>query len=133
MEHLARRRARLDELTQHLKRRDQAVAGGGVIAQDDVARLLAADIVAALAHPLEHVTIADRGADQAQALRLHMAFEPKVGHDGRDQPAARQPAAPRPAARDRRHQLIAVDDPAVFVAHDQAIGIAIERDADRRA
>src|SRR3546814_12505449 len=62
-----------------------------------------------------------------------MAFEPEVGHHRRDQPAAAQQAAPGPVGRDRRHQLIAVDDAADLVAHDQPIGVAIERDAEMRA
>ena len=49
---------------QHLQRRDQAVAGGRVVRQDDVAGLLAADVVAVLAHVLEHVAVADRGAHE---------------------------------------------------------------------
>src|SRR3546814_2872497 len=60
-----------------------------------------------------------------------MAFEPEVGRHRRDQPAAAQQAAPGPVGRDRRHQLIAVDDAADLVAHDQPIGVAIERDAER--
>ena len=33
-------------------------------------------------------------------------------------------------SRDHRHQLVAIDDLAVFVDDDDAVGIAIERDAD---
>ena len=58
-------RHRLIELLHHrqyLQRRHQAVAGGGVVREDDVAGGLAAEVVAVLAHMLEHVAVADRGA-----------------------------------------------------------------------
>ena len=44
-------------------------------------------------------------------------------------PAASRPR-PMPALRDDRHQLIAVDDIALLVDDDDAIGVAVERDAD---
>src|SRR3546814_14181411 len=102
----------LDDLAEDLQARDEAVAGGGVIRQDDVPRLLAADIVAVAAHRLQHMAVADPGAQQVQALGREMAFEPEVGHHRRDQPAAAQQAAPGPVGRARRHKLIAVADAA---------------------
>ena len=35
--------------------------------------------------------------------------------------------------RDQRHQLVAVDQPALLVDDDQPVGIAVERQADVRA
>ena len=55
---------------QHLQRGDEAVARGGVVRQDDVAGLLAAEVVAVLAHLLEHVAVADRGAGKRDAEPL---------------------------------------------------------------
>ena len=43
---LACGRLGLDQRGEHLEARDQAVAGGRMIGQDDVARLLAADVAA---------------------------------------------------------------------------------------
>jgi hypothetical protein len=51
---------RLDHRGQELQRRDQPVAGGGVVGHHDVARLLAAEVVAARPHRLDHVAVADR-------------------------------------------------------------------------
>ena len=62
---LARRRLGLDQRGEHLEPRDQPVAGGRMVGEDDVPRLLAADVAAALAHLLEHVAVADRGPDAA--------------------------------------------------------------------
>src|SRR3546814_17542310 len=78
VEHLAGRCAGLDDLAEDLQARDEAVAGGGVIRQDDVPRLLAADIVAVAAHRLQHMAVADPGAPQVQALGRELAFEPEV-------------------------------------------------------
>ena len=64
-QHLARRRLGFDQGGEHLEPCDQPVAGGRMVGEDDVARLLAADIAAALAHLLEHVAVADRRSDAA--------------------------------------------------------------------
>src|SRR3546814_7057302 len=61
------RSAGLDDLAEDLQARDEAVAGGGVIRQDDVPRLLAADIVAVAAHRLQHMAVADPGAQQVRS------------------------------------------------------------------
>ena len=58
------------------------------------------------------------------------AFEAEIGHDRRDQGAARKPAAARQACRDQRHQLVAVENDAALVGDDQPVGVAVERDAD---
>src|SRR3546814_16222174 len=93
------RSAGLDDLAEDLQARDEAVAGGGVIRQADVPRLLAADIVAVAAHRRQHLAVADPGAQQVQAPGREMAFEPEVGHHRSDQPAAAQQAAPRTEGR----------------------------------
>ena len=64
-----------------------------MIGQDDVARLLPADVAALLAHFLENVAVADPGTNELQAFRFEPALEPQVGHDGCDQGAALKLAA----------------------------------------
>ena len=51
---------------QHVQRGEDAVAGGGVLAHDHVAGLLAAERVAADPHRLEHVAVADLGLPHAE-------------------------------------------------------------------
>jgi hypothetical protein len=46
---------------EQVERGEDAVAGGGVVAHDHVAGLLAAERVAAGLHRLEHVAVADLG------------------------------------------------------------------------
>ena len=55
-------RLRRDDVEQ-LQAGEQAVAGGGQVAEDHVARLLAAERPAALLQRLEHVAVADLGLD----------------------------------------------------------------------
>src|SRR3546814_16169687 len=80
------RSAGLDDLSEDLQARDEAVAGGGVIRQDDVPRLLVAAIVAVAAHRLQHMAVAEPGAQQVQALGRETALEPEVVHDRSDHP-----------------------------------------------
>ena len=101
-----------------------------IIGQHDVARLLAADIVAMLPHMLDHVAVAHRRALQAEAELLQIALEPEIGHDRGDDAAAGEPPAPEPDFGDDRHELIAVDHVALLVDDHHAVGVAVERDAD---
>ena len=73
---------------------EQPVAGGGEVALDDVARLLAAERAAAGLHRLEHVAVADGGVDDGHAVRGHRQAEPEVGHHRDDDGVVRQ-RAPR--------------------------------------
>ncbi len=52
---------------QQVQRGEHAVARGGVVGQDHVPALLAAEDVAALAHRLEHVAVAHAGLDHGEA------------------------------------------------------------------
>ena len=95
-----------------------------------MAGLLAAEIAAERAHLLDDIAVADGGAVQPDILRREKALETEIGHDRRDQRAAREPTAARQAGRDQRHQLVAVENDAALVGDDQPVGIAVERDAD---
>ena len=124
----------LDQRGEHLQRRDQPVAGRRMIGEDDVAGLLAADVEAALAHRLEHVAVADLGADQLEPVASRGSARGR-GWTSPSRPR-RRPRARRAGAqneRDQRHQLVAVDDLALLVDDDQPVGVAVERDADMRA
>ena len=52
---------------------EDAVAGGGVVGEDHVARLLAAEREVALLERVEHVAVADRGLDHGDAVGLERA------------------------------------------------------------
>ena len=95
-----------------------------------MAGLLAADVEAMLAHVLGDVAVADRRARHRKADRFHVALEAEVAHHRRDDAARRKLAGLMPALGDDRHQLVAVDDIALLVDDDDAVGVAVERDAD---
>ena len=61
---------------------------------------------------------------------LQVAFEPEIGHHRADHAGLREPAVVAPALGDHREQLIAVDDVAALVGDHDAVGVAVERDAD---
>ena len=108
----------------------RAVAGRGVVGQNDVARRLAADIVAVRAHVLEHVAVADRRAHERNAQIAEIALEAEIGHHGRDDAGLGETAVGLPAFGDHRQQLVAVDDAPALVDDEHAVGVAVERDAD---
>ena len=64
--------------------RHQAVAGRVAVQVDHVPGLLAAQPIAAAAHGLEHVAVADRSANQADPVRAQRTLESDVAHHGRD-------------------------------------------------
>jgi hypothetical protein len=63
-------------------------------------------------------------------MRLQIALQPEIGHDGRHEPPAPQIAPAVPELGDHRHELVAIDDLALLVDDDDAVRVAIERDAD---
>ena len=71
--------------SQNLKRADDAVAGGGEVAKNHVAALLAADVEIARHHFFEHITVAYFGANDFAAVRSQSFVEAKIAHDRRNQ------------------------------------------------
>src|SRR4029450_3452152 len=67
---------------QELECGHETVARGREIRQDDMPRLLPPDIVAVLAHMLDHVSVADRRAREPKLDALQIALKPQIGHDG---------------------------------------------------
>ena len=92
--------------------------------------LLAADIAAVGAHPLDHVAVADLGAVQAETEPGQMLLQPEIGHDRRDHGLATQEPFVAPAARDQAQHLVAVDDGTPVVDQHQPVGVAVERHAE---
>ena len=62
-----------------------------------------------------------------------MALEAEIGHHRADDARLGEQAILRPAFRDHGQELVAVDQMTVLVGDDDAIGVAVERDADIRA
>jgi hypothetical protein len=88
------------------------------------------DVAAALAHFLENIAIADFRPNELEARFAKLPLEAEVGHDRGDHGIALQLSPRAQSKRDQRHQLVAVDDLALLVDHDQPIGVAVESDPD---
>jgi hypothetical protein len=124
------RTAKLLHHRQHLQCGDKTVAGGGVVGQNNVAGGLAAEIVAAAQHLLQHIAVADRRAHEFDALAFEEALQPEIRHHGGDDAGLGEPAVFLPALRNHREQLVAIDHMSALIDQDDAVGIAVERDTD---
>ena len=118
---------------QDLKGGNNAVAGRAEIAQHDVSGLLAPDIETAGPHFGDHVAISNLRPREFQIETLQIPLKTGIRHDGAHHAAASQIACLRPGTRNQRQDLVAVDQIAFFVGHDDAVRIAVERDAEIRA
>ena len=111
--------------SEELARRHQAIARGIVLEQNHMARLLAANGIAAFAHRLEHIAVAHLGLQHVNAMSLHSAHEAQIGHNGGDRRVMGQLAAILQI--DRKHRLddVAIDFGAIFCHEHHAVGVAI--------
>ena len=92
--------------------------------------LLAANIEAVFAHMLNDITVPYRGSCQAQADILEIALKSEVGHHGCDNTTGCQTATAVPTLTDHCHQLIAINNLAVLIDDDNAVGIAVQCNPD---
>ena len=72
--------------------------------------MLAAEGRVLLEHLFDHVAVADRGAEHADAAALESGFETHVGHGGGYDEIARQQAAGFEIAGGHEQDGVAVDD-----------------------
>src|SRR5688572_15905596 len=123
---------------QHLQGGDQPVARGRVLADDDVATLLATETRAGYLHALEDVLVADGGAHDRPAGLLDDLLQAAVREDGDDQRAhariARGGAVSRQAIeRQDAEDPVAVDHVTRAVHRNEPVRVAVEREAEVRA
>ncbi len=69
---------------QQLKRRDDAVARGVVVVENDVSGSLSAKHRIVCKHPFKNVAITDIGNSRFDVHLFHGGEEAEVAHDGRD-------------------------------------------------
>ena len=89
-----------------------------MIGQDNVTIGLAANIVAAQPHLFKDMMVADPRPDERQPSRLQAPLEPDITHDRCDDAGTRKPPVFMPVLSDDCEDLVAVNQPAVFVYHD---------------
>src|SRR5215218_1417840 len=115
---------------QEVEAGEEAVAGGGAVEEDEVAGLLAAQGVAAGAHGLEDVAVADGGLGDGDAVAVHGLAGAEVGHDGGDDRVGGEVAAVAGVQGADGQDDVAVDQGAVLVDGQEAVGVAVVGQAD---
>src|SRR5437867_6807221 len=118
---------------QNLQGGDDAIAGGGEIAEDDVTALFAAKIKFLLHHSFKHIAITDFCAHHLAAVRSERLIEAKIAHDGGDYRILLQSPSLQKVQRRNGENLIAIHNLAILVAKKNTIGIAVVSNADIRA
>ena len=118
---------------QNLKGGDDAVAGSGKIAEDDVTALFAAEVEFLVHHFFDHIAVTDFRAHQLPAMRCKRFVQAKIAHDGGYRGILLQPASFQQIEGGDRENLIAIHNLAVLVAKKNTIGIAVVRNTDIRA
>ena len=92
--------------------------------------LFAAEGGAGREHLFEDVLVADGGAQHLDAGAAERGFEAHVGHCCSDyRRVVQQPARVQVAAREQQDS-VAVDDSSLLVGEEDAVGVAVEGDAD---
>ena len=94
--------------------------------------LLAAEVEAVLEHFVNHVLVADGGADHFSTGGFYRGLESGVAHHGRHQSFFGQSFLREHVERGDGHDVVAVNQFSIFVAEQNAVGVAIVRDADVR-
>ena len=115
---------------QDLEGGDDAVARGRVLADDDVAALLATEAGPRDLHPLEDVLVADGRPDDGPAGGLDGGLEAAVREDRDDEGPAGQGVAAEALQGQHAEDLVTVDDVAGRVDRDEPVGVAVEGEPD---
>ena len=115
---------------QQLQSRHQAVTGGVVLQEDDMAGLFAADDGAVREHALQNVAVAHSSLDHLKALLLHSDGEAKVAHDGRDNLGVGELAASGEVRTADSQDVVTVDLIALAVHEQYAVGVAVVGQTD---
>jgi len=87
--------------------------------------LFATNVETTLAHTLKNISIADFCAFQIQIATIKVAFKTQVRHHGCNNTAAAELFLFLPEHRQRRHDLVAVDNCAFFINNYYTVRITI--------
>src|SRR3954454_6205533 len=118
---------------QDLKRANDAVTGGGEIAENDMATLFAAEIQFLVDHFFKYIAITHLRAHNLSPARCERFIKANIAHYSGDDRVLSQPASLKKIQSCDGEDLVAIDDLAVLVAQKNAIRVAIMGDADIRA
>jgi hypothetical protein len=105
---------------------EDAVSGGGQVAEDDVTRLLPAQGEPAAVQFLQHVAVSHGRVDHPDAAGCHALAEPQVAHDRHHHGVVGEQAALVAVHRADADDLVAVHQGAVGVDRQDPVGVAVE-------
>ncbi len=128
LQQLRQRLAAAHTHLQHLQGGHDAVARGLLVQNQQMARALAAERPALALQLFEHVAVAHWGAPQRHPFGLQGQLDRHIGHE-RTHHTGHHFVAPEPVVGQQIQQLVAVVEPALGVDQQQAVGVAIERNA----
>jgi len=132
---LVKRLAGLLHHFEHTQGGQQSIARGGLLHEDEMAGLFAADRRAALHHFLEHILVAHRRADQPDPVAFERALEPEVrhhcGYHHRRAVLGMKPPSRVQVARHHQQHRVAIDDRAGRRHRNAAVRIAVKGKACR--
>ena len=126
----AERLTGLNHDAEDLECADDAVSCGCEVTEDHVSALLATDIVSLAKHGLDHVAVANFGAKHAATMGFQCLIESEVAHHCGDERISVQASAFQVIDGSDGHDLVAIDELAVLVAEQHAVGVTVMRDAD---
>mgnify|MGYP000501913355 CR=1 FL=1 len=118
-----------DHQGEYVQCRENAIPGGRVIHEDDVAGLLAADVEVAFPHPFDHVAVADVGHFDPDSGLFHRPVQAEVAHAGHHHRVVGEAAVLFEIDRQHADDSVAVDFVAVGVAEDHAEPVEPHRTA----
>ena len=113
---------------EHLQPGHERVASRGLVQQQDVARGLATQRYRRIRAACQDIAIADLRAFELDALLAQRHFESEVAHHRPDHRTLQRSGA-LARSRDDVDELVAIDDAAKAIDHDEPIAVAVERDA----
>src|ERR1041385_3743954 len=98
-----------------------------------MAALLAAEVESALKHFIYHVFVTDRGPNNFSTGSFDHGIKTGIAHNGGDERLVGKCVLREHVERGDGHDVVAINQSTILVAHDDTISIAIVRDADVRA
>src|SRR3989304_4392011 len=107
----------------HLKSRYYAVARGGVVEKDYVARLLASEVVSVFREFLDHVPVADVRPHHAASHLLDRHVKGGIAHYGRDDRFFLEPSFFDEGLGAYGHYAVSVNDIAFFVKEHATVSV----------
>ena len=118
---------------QDLKSRLDAIPGGVVVEEDEVARLLTAEVVAVLEHLLDHVAVTHCGLDDLAAGVSDGNIQPHIAHYRCHQGILLQLSSFQQVRGADGHDMVTVDLVAEFIHKNDPVRITIKGNSEIRA